>query len=608
MNWRADMPKLAVLVLTALTFFATAPVTHAQEKTLRVIFQIAETGFDPAQISDVYSRTVTGAIFESLLEFDYLARPVKAKPALAAAMPEISADLTTYTFKLKPGVYFADDPAFNGKKREVTAEDVVYSFKRHYDPKFKSYAINSLLIARISGLNELRTAAINNKAPFPYDQAVPGLKALDRYTVQFKLDAPTPRFETTFFTDASLYGIVAREVVEKYGSNIMQHPVGTGPFRLGEWRRSSRIVLEKNSNYREVFYEATPPQDNADLQALYAQMKGKRLPIIDRVDIAVIEEPQPRWLAFLNEERDIIERLPDDFANIALPNNKIADHLARRGVQLYSNLRPSYTFSYFNMEDPVVGGYTPEKVALRRAIGLAINVNDEIRLVRRGQAIPAQSPIVPLTDAYDENFRSELGQFDPARAKALLDMFGYVDKNGDGWRDLPDGSPLVLTCATTADQRSKQLDEIVSKSLRAVGIRIVYNVGKWPDNLKMARAGKLQMWKLALTATIPDSDSHIQQAFGPAKGENNLSRFDLPEYNAIYEKQNKLPDGPERQALALQAKKLLVAYAPIKPHTNEIWNDLAHAWVMGYRRHPFGREAYKYIDIDVAKQQAAIKK
>jgi ABC-type transport system substrate-binding protein len=600
------LPKIAAACWTA-SVLLVSPQVQAQDKTLRIIFQIAETGFDPAQISDIYSRTVAASIFESLLEFDYLARPAIAKPALAAALPEISTDLTTYTFKLKQGVYFADDPAFGGKKREMTAEDVVYSFKRHYDPKFKSYAINTLLIAKVSGLNELRTAAINNKTPFPYDQPVAGVKALDRYTVQFKLDGATPRFEMNF-TDPSLFGVVAREVVEKYGDSIMQHPVGTGPFKLGEWRRSSRIVLDRNPTYREAVYEASPPANDADLQALYAQMKGKRLPFVDRVDIAIIEEPQPRWLAFLNEERDLIERLPDDFANIALPNNKIADHLARRGVQLYSNLRPSYTFSYFNMEDPVVGGYTPDKVALRRAIGLAIDVEDEIRLVRRGQAIPAQSHVQPLTDAHDEDFRSEMSQYDPSRAKALLDMFGYVDKNGDGWRDLPDGRPLVITCATTADQRSKQLDEIVSKSLRAVGIRIVYNINKWPDNLKAARAGKLQMWKLALSATAPDSDSAIQSAYGPAKGENNLSRFDLPEYNAIYEKQNKMVDGPERRALALQAKKIVTAYMPIKAHTNEIWNDLAHGWVIGYRRHPFMREVFKYIDIDAAKQQAAMKK
>jgi ABC-type transport system substrate-binding protein len=155
------------------------------------------------------------------------------------------------------------------------------------------------------------------------------------------------------------------------------------------------------------------------------------------------------------------------------------------------------------MENPVVGGTEPHKVALRRAISLAVDVEKEIRLVRRGQAIPAQSPIAPETFGYDPAFKSEMSEFSRARAKALLDMHGYVDKNGDGWRDQPDGSPLLLEYATQSDQQSRQLVEQWLKNMNAIGIRIEFKIAKWPENLKSSRAGKLMMWGVGWSTTTP---------------------------------------------------------------------------------------------------------
>ena len=117
----------------------TLPNQTAQPlKELRYAFRIAETGFDPASITDLYSRTVAGAIFDAPLEFEFLARPARVRPNTAAAMPEVSEDFRTFTFRIRPGIYFDDDPAFKGRRRELTAADYVYSIKRHYDPRWKS--------------------------------------------------------------------------------------------------------------------------------------------------------------------------------------------------------------------------------------------------------------------------------------------------------------------------------------------------------------------------------------------------------------------------------------------------------------------------------------
>jgi ABC-type transport system substrate-binding protein len=326
--------------------------------------------------------------------------------------------------------------------------------------------------------------------------------------------------------------------------------------------------------------------------------------MVDRVEIAVIEEVQPRWLAFLNAEQDLIERVPDEFVESALPNNTLAPNLARRGMAMVRYARADVSMSYFAMENPVVGGHEPHKVALRRAIALAVDLDAEIRLVRRGQAIPAQSPVSPGTWGYDPQFKSEMSEFDRARAKALLEMYGYVDRDGDGLREQPDGSPLAIDYATQPDQQSRQLIEQWQKNMDAIGIRMRFVTAKWPENLKASRAGKLMMWGVGWSATLPDGDTFLALGYGPNKGQSNHSRFDLPAYNGLYERQHTLPDGPERMAAMTEAKKLLVAYMPYKFHAHRIWTDLAQPWVIGYHRNVFVRDFYKYLDVDAARQAA----
>ncbi len=568
-------------------------------KVLRYAFPVAESSFDPAQITDLYSRTVASGIFDAPLEFEFLANPARMRPNTAAEMPEVSPDFRTFTFRIKPGIHFDNDPAFKGEKRELTAADYVYSLKRHYDPRWKSGNLYILENAKILGLSELRKRLIAEKKPFDYDTEVEGLKTLDRYTFQVRLAEPNPRLLYNF-ADGSFTGALAREVVEAHGDQIGARPVGTGPYRLAQWKRSSRIVLEKNPNYRDVFYAETAPEGDARLQAVAAKFKGRKLPMLDRVQIAVIEEQQPRWLSFVNDEQDVMEQVPNDFANVAIPNNQLAPNLAKRGIGMVRYPRADVAVSYFAMEHPVVGGYEPHKVALRRAISLAVDVEREIRLVRRNQAIPGQSPVGPRTYGYDPAFKSEMSEYDLPRAKALLDMHGYTDRDGDGWRDLPDGQPLLLEYATQPDQQSRQLIEQWKKNMDALQIRIDFRPAKWPENLKSSRAGKLMMWGVGWSAGQPDGDTFLALGYGPNKGQANHARFDLPAYNRLYQAQRELPDGPERLAAMTEAKKLMIAYMPYKIHAHRIFTDLAQPWVVGYHRNIFVREFWKYVDIDSA--------
>ena len=137
---------IAAIVLVALAAWwaspaVAAPVTWADPaKTLHIAFPVAETGFDPAPIQDYYSANVLRMIFDSLYVPDYLARPYRVAPNTADGMPQVSADGKVWTIPIRKGIYFADDPVFKGKKRELTAQDYVYAWKRVVDPKVRAPA------------------------------------------------------------------------------------------------------------------------------------------------------------------------------------------------------------------------------------------------------------------------------------------------------------------------------------------------------------------------------------------------------------------------------------------------------------------------------------
>ena len=590
---------LAGILLCAALLPALAQTTPAAapKKVLRYAFEVAETGLDPAKISDTYSRTLTPHIFEALYKYDHLARPVKLKPLTADGMPEHSADFRVWTVKIRPGIYFAADPAFKGKQRELVAQDYVYSFKRFADPATKSPVWTGLEADGLIGLADLRKAALATKKPFDYDREIEGVRALDRYTLRFTLAEPRPRFHNGL-AGSDLFGAVAREVVEFYGEKIDAHPVGTGPFRLAQWRRSSFIALERNPDYREVFYDAEPAADDAEGQALLARFKGRRLPMIDRVEISIIEEEQPRWLSFVNGEADFAFRVGYQFAPQAMPNGKVAPNLAKRGIRGYPIVESGGNFFFFNMEDPMVGGYGADRVALRRAIGLGMDVKRVIDYAYSGLGAPAQGPTLPNTAAYDPKFKSEFSDYDPARARALLDLYGYADKNGDGWREMPDGSPLLLRVATTPNQRDRKIAEVLTKNMTALGIRVQSLTAQWPENLKAARAGKLQMWALGLLAAGPDASGSYARYDSRQIGGQNLARVKLPAFDALYDKLQFLPDGDERTAAFHEADRLAVAYMPYKFTLNRLSLDMAYPHLIGYRRAVFWNDWWQYVDID----------
>ena len=584
----------AAALAAACVFAAGGALAQADPgKVLKVAFLIAETGFDPQASSDLYSNYVNRVIFDPLFRYDYISRPHKIVPNTAAAMPEVSKDGMTWTIKVKPGIYFIDDPAFKGKKRELTAADYLYSWKRILDPRMRSPQLDTF-DGKIVGMDALLAKA-KETGKLDYDAPVEGMQLIDKYTLRLKLNYPS--YDTLADLTGSGTAAVAREVVEAYGDAsgwVMANPVGTGPYKLKEWRRGQKIVLEASPSFREVRYpESSDPADGA----LMAKFKGKRIPLIGTIDISIIEEANPRLLAFEKGALDYIEVPVDLVANVLEADNKLKARFAKAGVTLQRGVQPSITYTWFNMEDPVVGGYTNDKIALRRAIGMGYNVDEEVRVIRQGQGEWATQVVPPGVSGHDPKFVGNT-KYDPAGAKALLDKFGYIDRDKDGWRDMPDGKPLVLKKGTSPSALERQYDELWQRNMTAIGIRIEFVTQKWPDLLKMARGGKLQMWQLGNRSTSTEGYGFLSLLYGGNAGLANLSRFKQPDFDRIYDASRKLPDGAERSKLTREMSQIVAAYAPWKLNAYRYENVIVYPWVEGYKLNVFNVQPWLYLDID----------
>ncbi|MFL6711191.1 MAG: ABC transporter substrate-binding protein [Massilia sp.] len=586
------MPLMTLKHLTAVLLLACATFAQAAPKTLHMFLSTSETGLDPAVASDIASLSLLENLFDPLLRYDYLARPVKLRPNTTVAMPSVSADGLVYTFKIRPGIYFTPDPAFKGARREVTAADYVYSLTRLYDPAIKSPWL-SLFEGKLAGDQAWRDK-------FSYATPIAGLAAPDKFTLRITLSAPDNNFLFYLATPAS--SVVAREVVEAYPNQVGNHPVGTGPFMLGEWKRSDKITLLANPASTAVF-QAAEPVNPAD-RTIAAALANQRLPLVDRVEIKIAEEFQGRMLGFLNGEYDYLEQVPESMTDMVISDGKLKPALAARGIQLARFPVMQTYYMWMNMDDPVLGGYSKEKVALRRAISLGYNSPEDIALLKKGFAIKAQSPLPPNVLGYDPAYRSPV-PYDPALANALLDRYGYKQRDPDGFRRTPQNTPLTLRMHSEATAGGRLRDELWRKNLNAIGLRVVFVTDKKTEIIKASRLGKVQMFESNWIADFPDGDNFYQLLYGPNSGRANYARFNLPAYNERYEQARKLPDSPARQQLYLEMNQLIHAYNPWVPLSQVISADLTQAWLKNYKRHPVEFTNWRYLDVDEAARNRA---
>ena len=572
----------------------TSPVPSPDgKKTIRLAFPVAESGFDPQTVHDLYSAIVVDSIFDTVLTYDYLAEPAKLVPKITTEMPTVEDGGKLYTIKLQKGVFFAPHEVFGGKKRELTATDIAYSFKRHFDDSIKP-VWRFLVSGKIVGLDDWYEAG-KKAGKLNWDAPVAGLEIVDPYTLKIRLTKPDFNFGYVLAHNGN--AIVAREVVEKYPNDVQSHPVGSSAYYLKEWVRGQRMVLEKNPNWRGGKWDFKASGKNPYDEVIVKAMQGKPIAVIDRVEIYPIEEQQTRWLAFKNVQLDILN-MPESFIKQALPDGKVAPDLAAQGVRVQRLLDPEYTYTYFQWNDPVWGGAEKHKIALRRAVALAINRDEEIEIIRKGNAVRAEFLVPPGVAGNKPDFASNIS-YNPALANALLDKFGYK-KGADGFRTTPDGKPFVFKYTSTPTAIEREFDELYKKNMEVIGIQYEADKEKFADSIKREKRCQIASRGAAWIADYPDGDNFVQLLYSKNIGESNNGCYKSEAYDKLYEQSASLPDGPERDKVYLEMQKQFEADTPWTLGVTRYRNQMIYPWVVGYKKHPVLLADWLYYDVNMA--------
>ncbi|MGK5735297.1 ABC transporter substrate-binding protein [Acinetobacter junii] len=582
------------------TVIVFAPLGNAKtpaqaDKVLRIAFEAPDDGFDMVKTFNFYSGNVADVIFERLLQYDYLANPVKLVPATAQSMPVIKENGKVYIFKIKPGIYFTADPAFKGQRRELIAEDYVYSVKRILDPKNHSSSY-AFIDQKIVGANALVEQA-KQTGRFNYDAKIEGVKALDRYTLQFTLTQPDYNFP--YILAYSTFGATAREVVDYYKDRLGMHPVGTGPYMLSKYVPRSKIELVANPDYRGFVWNFKSTGTAWDNQ-LVKEMTGKKMPQIGKVNISIIEEEQSRWLAFQSKQLDFDKLTSSSIPKVLDQNNQLKPAMRQKGIRLYPNKEAEITYTMLNMRDPIIGGDNLDKIALRRAIAMSFNVDEYIRILRKGQAVKAEMLVPAGVNGHNPKYRSSIG-YNPSLANKLLDHFGYK-KGADGYRNLPNGKALVLKINTESGSSSVMYSELWKKNLDAIGIRADFRVSNFADNLKAATQCQYMIWGGAWHADYPEGENFTQLLYGPNVGRGNQSCYSSSAYDGLYKQAMQQP--PEkRMPYYEKMSRQIEAENPLILQDTRIRNWVIQSHVQGFKAHPIMNSNWQYLDIASPRQK-----
>ncbi len=574
---------LSVRLLTKITaagsilLLALSGCDRKQENTDSTLYLIGGDfkGFDPVDSGDTESAEEVCRVYEGLLEYSYLERPYKVTPRLAEALPEISEDGLTYTFRLRKGIRFTDDPCFpGGKGREVTATDFVYSFKRMLDPRRQSDG-DWIFIHHVLGARGWAEKG-------EFDAPLPGFVAVDDYTLQIKLAKPYPQLR--WVLTMSYAFVVPREAVELYKKKFREHPVGTGPFRLKSWRQRYRIEYERNPSFSGQRYpdKGMP----GDREAGLLDDAGKPLPIVERIVLYDVSEYYTFWQMFLGGQIGASALNKDYFEKAVTPQLGLSDDLKRRGVRLYKTPEPSTWYIGFNMKDTVVGGNNPK---LRQAFACAINVPKLCEVIYNNRYTPANSLIPPGIAGHTE--KPYAYTYNPERAKRLIAQAGYPggrDKNGNPLR-----LTMIMPGAGSTDVR--QMGEFFADHLRALGVELVAQQLSFAEYLRREHDGNYQVMYAGWIGDYPDAENFLNLFYSPNKCPGvNATNYQNPEFDKLYERIAIMTDSPERTALYEQMVDMVMADCPWALMTYPLTYGLYQPWFQNYKRHPFSYASSKY--------------
>ncbi len=622
MKWFYIAAVIGVVLLTAFPVFVL-PRQRKDQYAGRVVrydlYGAAVRSLDPATCGDTTSSGIQGNVYEGLYTYHFLKRPVHSwvVPQLAAEMPKVSKDGLTYTIKLKKGVKYFRNPCFGKnpdgtfKTRTVTAGDFVLAFKRVAD-----YHVNTGLAwafaTRIKGLKEFRKKSRSYKiGDFTrYDLPVEGVGALDEHTLRFQLTEPFPQF--LYVLAMHVYAPIPREAVEywlgteddgKGGRRPVppekcttefreaEQVVGTGPYMWTVFERKSKIVLERNPDFREEYYpsEGAPGDGEAGLLA----DAGKKVPFVDVIQYDFVHETSSAWKLFLTRQRDTSGISSDVFKSVVNPDKTLTERWKKRRIYLKSYWPPVVYWIVFNMEDPIIGA----SKSLRQALCAGFNVEAYLKVLFNNRGKRAVSCVPSTFKGWKEaggglyyKYDLELAKRKVADARKELAAKGLLAKGR-----IPE---LTIDLGGTDPETAKRA-EFFKQQFAKIGIRLRYNLNDWSKLQEKVHNKQCQMYTMGWHADYPDAENFLQLFYGPniAKQTNN-SNYSNPDFDRLYERVRVMQDTLERTGLYAKMINMISEDVPVLLLTEPESYVLIYDWVKNFKPHPIGYGYAKYRRID----------
>ena len=606
------------------------PYPHADrdQKVLYSSFHEAPKTLDPAVAYTTAEHVITGNVYDTLLEYHYLARPYRLIPGLAVSVPkgqDLPDGKQTYRFQLRPGVLFHADPCFppdaaGRRTREVTAADLAFALARIADPAVNSPVIGSF--AQIEGFADFskRLVALRRAdkafAALPVHEqyakagGIAGVLVHASHELEIVLSQANAQILYWFampFTTPVAWEAVAAYDGKDGRDSFADHAVGTGPFRLALYEKQYRFSLARNELWYAtstanrdapgtLFPTEIDPKDVAEgrIDPAYA---GRRLPFIDRVTFHREREDIPQFNKLIEGYYDDGGIIKESF-DAVIQGGRLSPAMQAHGMRLDVSVEPSIFYVGFNMEDPVVGTPAGERGRrLRQAMSVAVDSHQYLELFLNGRGLPAQTLLPPEIFGYDSSYKNPFRQYDVERARQLLADAGY--KNGI---DPATGNRLKLSFDTSATTAAASLQfEYLANSWRQIGLDVEINATTYNQFQDKVRRGAYQIFHWGWLADFPDPENFFfllacENARSKSGGPNTAG-FCNAQFDSLYQQMKYLPNDARRADLIRRMLAILESERPWIElfHLEDF--VLSHAWLVNSKPMGISYPAYKYKDV-----------
>ncbi|NNL66685.1 MAG: hypothetical protein HKP30_10610, partial [Myxococcales bacterium] len=608
------------------------PYPDADEdvKIQYVPFATPPKTLDPAVAYSVTDHQITGPVYETLLEYHFLKRPYELIPGIARRVPEPQPKpdgSVVYRFELWPDLIFQDDPCFalggEGRRtRQVRADDVVFELLRIGDPDVNSPVITTFwkirglqaFGERLKALREEDEAFAERRIDEQYAAAGPveGLRVLSDVAFEIVLTEPYPQILYWFameFTTPVPWEAIAYYDGEEGRDLFAEHPVGAGPYRVSEYRKRFRIVLDQNPNWYGIRHPewqapaATYPREgepgDAELNRLDPRYVGQPLPFIERVEMRLDKEPIPTFGKFLQGYYDASGIIEESFDRM-IQNGDLSPDMRERGMRLEKSVSPDVFYLGFNMLDDLVGeGAGRQGRKLRQAMSLVVDAEEYAELFNNGRDIRAQSPIPPGIFGYDPDYRNPYRVVDLERARALLVEAGYPKGI-----DPETGRPLQITFDTPdTTARARLRFQYFVNAWSEIGLDVQIAATNYNQFREKVRQGAYQLFMWGWVADYPDPENFLFLLWGPMaqtqNGGPNTANFQDDRYDALFLEMRARPNDARRLEIVREMREILERERP--------WIELSHResyalyqpWMRNVKPLGMSFSVLKYRDIDI---------